>query len=190
MATPPDFSVGGVLTAAQMDQIGLWKVIPTSATGGTVNSDGSVTIGSAVSTVELAGVFSSSFANYRVLIRDVQSSVSQALCVQWGSSAVSYFGMISYTPYNGTAWNVANNNNDSKQFIALTDSTAPSLAVSMDIYQPNLAKRTFISGQYFARGYAGIFGGSHEVTTAYTSFKVFNETGTLTGGTITVYGYN
>jgi hypothetical protein len=36
----------------------------------------------------------------------------------------------------------------------------------------------------------GNFGASLENTTSYTSFTISNETPTLTGGTIRIYGYN
>jgi hypothetical protein len=43
MATPPDFSSGAVLTAAQMNSVGLWKVASGSLSTATTNFQGCFT---------------------------------------------------------------------------------------------------------------------------------------------------
>jgi hypothetical protein len=53
MATPPDFVSGAVLTAAQMNAIGLWLVNTTTF--------------SAVSSVEINDCFSADFQNYKIV---------------------------------------------------------------------------------------------------------------------------
>ena len=50
MATPPTFSSGSVLTAAQMNAVGLWLVK-------------TQTVGTAVSSVSVTDVFSSNYDN-------------------------------------------------------------------------------------------------------------------------------
>jgi hypothetical protein len=148
-----------------------------------------VTIGSAVASVTLSNAFSSTYDNYRIIITGNQASSGMSMCVNWGASAVSYYGIETYTLYNASTITIANNNNDTKQFLGLTDASTPSYHSSFDVYSPYLAARTVVAGQYSGRGYNGYFSGSHEVLTSYTSAKFFNESGTLTGGTITVYGY-
>ena len=53
--------------------MGLVKVIPTGATNGTVSATGTVTIGIAVSSVAVAGCFSSLYKNYKILYLNQQN---------------------------------------------------------------------------------------------------------------------
>ena len=53
--------------SAWVSLFGLSKVTPSTVTGGTINADGSVTVGSAVSTVVVNGVFSANFDHYRII---------------------------------------------------------------------------------------------------------------------------
>ena len=62
MATPPVFSAGSVLTAGQMNKVGLWLLNTTTFT--TQNS------------VNVDSVFSSDFDHYRVLISAYGSNVA------------------------------------------------------------------------------------------------------------------
>ena len=61
MATPPVFTAGQVLTAAQMNKIGLWEVYPETAVTG-------------VSTITRDGVFTSDFTNYLLIITGTNAS--------------------------------------------------------------------------------------------------------------------
>jgi hypothetical protein len=54
MATPPDFTTGAVLTAAQMNAVGLWLVK-------------TQTVGSAVPDVTVTDAFSADYDNYKIL---------------------------------------------------------------------------------------------------------------------------
>jgi hypothetical protein len=147
------------------------------------------TIGSAVASVTISNAFSTTYDNYRIVITKAGASASVSMCINFSTSAVSYFGIETYTLYNAATVTIANNNNDSKQFLGLTDSGAASYNSSFDVFSPFLASTTQLTGQYYGRGYIGYFGGSHEVSASHTSFKLFNESGTLTGGTVTVFGY-
>lgn len=62
MATPPDFSVGQVLTAAQMNAVGLWLISSGTSSGTTAyNYD---------------GVFTSDYENYRIVLSAIETSVA------------------------------------------------------------------------------------------------------------------
>jgi hypothetical protein len=169
---------------------GLNLVIPTSVTGGTVSTNGAITIGSAVSTVTINGAFSSTYDNYKIVINGVQSSASQGLLMKLGATATGYYGNLSYVLYTGTSFTMVPMNNAAHWFIGLSDAAAPSLSTTFDIVQPFLPLRSQIIGNYYGRGYMGSFGASLENSTSYTSFNISNESGTLTGGTIRIYGYN
>ena len=174
------FTTGEVLTAADTNTY--------LANSGLVLVK-SQTIGTGVASVTISDAFSTTYDNYRITITKVQASASVSMCLNFSTSAVSYFGIETYTLYSAATITVANNNNDSKQFLGLTDSGAASYHSSFDVYSPFLTSTTALTGQYYGRGYIGYFGGSHEVSASHTSFKLFNESGTLTGGTVTVFGY-
>jgi len=147
------------------------------------------TIGTAVASVTITDAFSTTYDNYRITITKAGASASVSMCLNFSTSAVSYFGIETYTLYSAATITIANNNNDSKQFLGLTDSGVASYNSSLDVFSPFLTSTTQLTGQYYGRGYIGYFGGSHDVSASHTSFKLFNESGTLTGGTVTVFGY-
>jgi hypothetical protein len=80
------FSVANTYTQSQVDgfisaanaQPGMKLIVPTSVSGGTVNANGSVTF-SGTTGVALNGVFSSTYRNYRVLIRITSASASTTI---------------------------------------------------------------------------------------------------------------
>lgn len=189
MATPPTFSVGDVLTANQMNQVGLWRVTPTGATNGTINADGSVTIGNAVGSVVLSGVFSTSFDNYLITIAGGTSSAFDNLLLQLSGATGSTY----YTAGNYVQFTVATNNAyapaaATSYRIGFTSVNGYSSVVTL--LNPNLAKVTFANTH--ASSYYGlaIYGGVETGTAQHTGFTVLPGSGTITGGTITVYGYN
>ena len=83
MATPPTFSAGAVLTAAQMNKIGLWTTVPTSVANGTIS--GNAVTFSGVSSVSLNGVFTSDFDAYRIVASMYGSAFSYAT-LRWRAS--------------------------------------------------------------------------------------------------------
>jgi hypothetical protein len=146
-----------------------------------------ITAGSA--TTVLTNVFSTTYDNYRVIIDGVQTTSSQGLVIRMGSAATGYYGNFWYVLYSATSWTFVPMNNATFWYVALSDSTAPSSSSSFDLVAPFLAARTQYNGNYYGRGYSGGFSGSIENTTCYTDLTLLNESGTLSGGTITVYGY-
>ena len=64
-----------------------------------------------------------------------------------------------------------------------------------DIYSPFLAARTSYTWNYSgivsgANGFYSTGGGFLDNATSYTAFTLTPSSGTITGGTIAVYGYN
>jgi hypothetical protein len=178
MATPPDFSSGAVLTAAQMNSVGLWLVK-------------SQTVGTAVSSVTVSSAFSSDFANYRIIYTGGTASVDQDLKLTLGASATGYYAGFVYIPYaTGTLSAVTNNNASSWANSGSQRTVRNSLDV--DLFGPNQAIETGMTARYFgitAGGVGGAQGGFHNATTQHTAFTITCTSGNITGGTIRVYGY-
>lgn len=152
----------------------------------------SQTIGSAVSSVAVTSAFSTDYDNYKILINGGAGSTTSGLTFILTGSTTGYYqgntnvrydtGAVAGTGINnGAAFNIGRSNTDT-------------IALSFELINPFLAKTTMISGAYNdTRGLAGttanLYTGFHNVATSYTGFTITFDTGTFTGGTITVYGY-
>lgn len=190
MPTPPDFTTGQVLTAAMMDRVGLWKVIPTGATNGTVGANGTVTIGNAVASVTVSGAFGSDFTNYRILVNGGSASVEANIAMTLNGGTTAYYGVLNYGLTNGTGPFVASNNNAGEWSFVGSQSTTSGIIMVMEILGPNLAEWTGVHSTYISPGGGGTYTGSRQATTQHTGFTLTPAAGTMTGGTIQVYGYN
>lgn len=197
--TYPSFTTGEVLTAADMNSVGLWKIttgITVSSVGGTAAtvSNGTVTIGTANTSVTVSGAFSSDFDNYKIIINGGTASGADAVAIRLGSTNTGYyFGMNRASYDTGTA-NTLNDNNQVYWRYACIANT-DTLSADVDLFDPFNAKPTRIhawwidarAGAFSSGAGAGYLAG----TTSYTAFSLIPITGgtTLTGSTIRVYGY-
>jgi hypothetical protein len=178
MATPPDFTSGAVLTAAQMNSVGMWLVK-------------TQTVGTAVSSVTVSSAFSSDYANYRIIYTGGTASVDNDLKLTLGSSATGYYAGFAYVPYStGVVTGIANSNATSWANIGSQRTVRNSLDV--DLFGPNQAIETGMTARYFgitAGAVGGAQGGFHNSTVQHTAFTITCTSGNITGGTIRIYGY-
>jgi hypothetical protein len=147
------------------------------------------TIGTGVSSVTLTGAFSATYENYRVIISGVDCSGIANIRMQFGTTPNEHYGSLFYDAYDGsdTAYTRSAN---AANFTVSLGGTSDDTSSSMDVNSPNLAKRTTVNGTYDSFKYSGWFGGAVNTTTQYTAFNILVTGGsTLTGGTISVYGY-
>lgn len=184
----PTFASGDVLNASDMNAVGLWAITPSSVTNGTASGP-TVTVGTTVSSVTLNGVFSSDYTDYRVVITAVNGTNggSYVTC-QFGAEATGYYGSLFYDLYTGASNGYGRNNNGASFYVGIIGANNDTNS-SFDIHAPNLAKRTCANGTFNGDNYSGWFGGQLANTTQYTDLKIGTSLGTLTGGTIVVYGY-
>ena len=149
------------------------------------------TIGTAVSSVTVTGAFSSTYDNYMVTISGGSGSVSGGLKLQLGSTTTGYYSWLLYGSYTGTAVNGFNQNNTT--FCGDFGYTSANGHTGVaNILSPNLAARTSWNMAFASTAtnyYAGWQNGFVNDTTQYTAFTLTTGSGTITGGTIRVYGY-
>lgn len=193
MATPPDFTVGQVLTAAQMNAVGLWRVTTctVSSAGGTAAtaSNGVITVGSGNTSVTVNNAFSADFDNYLIQYNGGVCSTGVELSVRLGASVTNYRWSIIYTTYTtATPLAIVANAGSSFQYIGRATTTTNTLAC--EIRAPYLAKPTYLTSNYVADDASGVCNGIHTDSTQHTSFTIFPQLGNITGGEIRVYGYN
>ena len=149
------------------------------------------TIGTAVSSVTVSDVFTSTYDAYKIIITGGVGSVNEKLGMQLGSSTTGYYAGITTVNYSGaTTANASDNNATSWARAGRQSSSA--ILLNVDVINPYLAVTTTIFGQYITTdtgGGSGYVSGFHNVATSYTAFTLTPASGTLTGGTIRVYGY-
>jgi len=176
MTTPPDFTAGQVLTAAQMNAVGLW-LIKTQ------------TIGNAVDTVTVSNAFSADFDNYKIMISGGVGSTTLALHMTLGATTTGYYYGGKLRTYAGTDVNLSGSN---AAFFYGGEGNAQTLSLNVEVINPFLADQTLFSvttGIARTDGYGLLVGGYLDNSTSYTAFTLTASTGTVTGGTIRVYGY-
>jgi hypothetical protein len=179
MATPPDFTAGQVLTAAQMNAVGLWEISSTTF--------------SAVSSHAVNGCFSADFDSYRVIFlcsRSTTNQVTMRLRVGVTDNTDGVYGTQIVRAQNTTLTGVAANNT-SLTFNNTTDSQ--SMSAVFDIHNPFIAANTLLQGQssqgmYATNSESSTFWMRHASTAAFTGMNFIASTGTITG-TCQVYGY-
>jgi hypothetical protein len=185
MATPPVFTAGEILTAAQMNGVGSWLVK-------------SQTIGTGVSTVTVTGAFTSDYNSYRVVMSNVTMSstpytTSMYLKMHDGTNPVSTnynFGISRVDLASGSVSGTKAQLGTAG--IAIGQGTGSLFGTVFDVINPNLAAYTLFPNLTIVNdsvGYCGSGAGMHQAATAYTAFQILPTTGTLTGGTISIYGY-
>jgi hypothetical protein len=147
------------------------------------------TIGSAVSSVQITDAFNSTYDNYRVVVSDVDYSTGgQTTKMTFGATATGYYGSWYYDNYDGAGTGTLRSNN-AAFFYACQSDTENGGNFAMDIFSPNLAKRTTVSGQGYGGATSFWFSAAVFNTTQYTAFTLTTGGGTMTGGTVRVYGY-
>ncbi len=149
----------------------------------------SQTIGSAVSSVTVSDAFSSTYDNYRIMITGGTGSLSCELKLQLGSTVTDY-----YYSYIFTSWSATVNADGLKTataFFYVGGQSSNTKLGDVTVYSPFLTTNTRVFAGGFGQetSYVGSMSGALFNSTSYTSFIISPSSGTMTGGTITVYGY-
>jgi hypothetical protein len=146
------------------------------------------TIGSGVSTVSVTSAFNASYDNYKIMVNGAVGSTTLNLAMTLTGSTANYNNSVMWVPYTGGGV-----------------STAPlgtsSFSQAGDVQGSNLCSLNVELGDPFAARFTSFrnlgvnnsnnvqISGVHAVATSYTGFTLTTSTGTITGGTIYVYGY-
>ena len=167
-----------------------WATVGPSTAGG-LTLISTTTIGTTVASVTVSSAFSATYDNYKIILSGGASSVSpENLLMTLGATATGY-----YWAQNSRTFADADNsgggaNNASWRAGGISSTT---LSMSLDVFQPFLADQTWFSATKIFPTTTGAFfsvGGYLNDTTSYTAFTLTAGSGTLTGGTIRVYGYS
>ncbi len=147
----------------------------------------SATIGTAVSSVTVSNCFSATYDNYKIIISGGTGSTRNNVLFQLSGITTSVYDQLGYFQNWGTATINAYAANATS--IIGYEATTNSSSGDIEIRNPFSALRKFgvinmqsVSSQYSMPFYVNS-------TSSATGFTITTGSGTLTGGTITVYGY-
>jgi len=183
MALPVTFVAGDVLEAAQLNS----NFTYLEGAGG-LSLISSTTIGSAVSSVTVSSAFSATYDNYFITVGGGVSSALSVLRLQLGATTTGYYGGAVNVSFSGTVTGSGDNN--AAQFSYIGWANTDAMAAHIFVNSPNIAIKTSVwAGPYVAGSQASTYQGMVANSTQYTAFTISPNTGTLTGGTICVYGF-
>lgn len=149
------------------------------------------TIGSGVSTVTVTGAFSATYDNYFMTVSGGVASGDLALNMTLGATATGYYWIGNNIQY-GAATTNTNSGSNTTSFASVVYGSTNALSGQCFIDNPFATKRTMARWQatgsstnYFINNSQGFLNDA----TSYTAFTFTTSSGTITGGTIRVYGY-
>jgi hypothetical protein len=156
-----------------MNSVGLWLVK-------------TQTVGTGVSSVTVTGAFTTDYDNYLIVDSGGSMSADVPYAITLGASATGYYWSLLYASFTGTApANSAGNNLASMQFCGGSQTRNGLVELNSPFLVSNTEFRSRVR-------YGTVYGtnvGLHGVPTSFTSFTITPSLGTMTGGTIRVYGY-
>jgi hypothetical protein len=179
MATPPDFTAGQILTAAQMNLSGLWK-ISTSTT----NSSG---------VVNFFNTLSSDYRNYKIILTTTTSAQNLDVKLRVTTNTTPFTSAL----YNSTGYRInytagttvsgANNFAEDSFFVGRTDASVNFATVIIELNNPAEAAITTFVSEFIDANFAGQKLGYLNNTTAYDGFQLALPASWA--GSVTLYGY-
>jgi hypothetical protein len=179
--TYPTFTDGTSLPATDLNAIGLWLVK-------------SQTIGNGVSTQNITSCFTANYDNYLVTINGMTSTGGNGGTINFkllsGTTPTTsgFYGNIFYVVSGGGGGlsNAPAVNNASAEFMSITTSSLNS--GQMMVQAPFLTQQTHTQGGSTDNNYFRINSFAHTLNNSYDGLQIIPSAGTITGGTIRVYG--
>jgi hypothetical protein len=147
------------------------------------------TIGTAVASVAVTDAFSATYENYKIIVNGGAASAGPTLQFILGSTTTGYYWGGAGNTFAGAG---ASGNGANSASADMGSAVPNGIFANIEISSPNLANRTVFSGSLIRATTTGLFipvGGYVDNATQYTGFTLTPSSGTLTGGTIRVYGY-
>jgi hypothetical protein len=188
MAIPtlPTFSAGEILTSDVMNDVstlgnyqGLFHI-------------NTQTIGSGVSSVTVSGAFSSDFDDYLITVNTVVSANQPNLGLRLGATASGYAYAGNYQNFTGGAVTVDSSTTATYWNIgACGNGTSGQGRVDFHatVKSPQLAQQSYYVVNNGSLAWTNFYSGYLNNTTQYTALTILPSSGTITGGTVRIYGY-
>jgi hypothetical protein len=185
---------------AYLDDTGLTTQYFSAGTGGRATAGWyplgvqlvkSIAIGSAVSSVTVSGAFTADFDHYRIVISNSTGSGNANISLKFGSTMTGYYyGRITSSYGAGTLAGTGLSNTGSFSAIGFTNTN---LSFEAFVTDPFTATRTKVWAPYISTSTVsagGTYSGFLDDANSYSAFTITPDAGTITGGTIYVYGWS
>jgi hypothetical protein len=145
-------------------------------------------IGTGVSSVTVSEAFNATYDTYKVVINGGASSAADPyISMTLGSTTSGYSQTRIGYQYNG-----ANNigwDNSVSSWLVVGRANNNHIKLNLELTSPFLSCPTLLTGVDSPNVGSGFVSGVQASNTSFTSFTLTPQTGTLTGGTINIYGY-
>ena len=145
--------------------------------------------GTLPTSVEITDVFSADFDSYYIDISLLKHSANQPdIAVRLGTAATSYNWAGVYLSSTSGSLTTTRALSDTSMSI-VSGNNAGTGSYSFVLRDPYKAARTFMSSTNMSSAWWTVYQGWHDTTSSYTSFTLLPSTGTISQGTVRVYGY-
>lgn len=146
----------------------------------------STTVGSGVSSVTISNCFSSTYDNYRIEISGVASTSGYSMYMSLNNrTGTTYANGGRYMSLGGASAD-ASSAGEAGFWLGVMGTN---FSACLDLFRPNSAGGCNVAWSSSSSTYGNYGNGYNSVASASTSLTMYPAFGTLTGGTITVYGY-
>jgi len=175
--TAPTFIAGEVLTATEINKVGLWKIADYTSTAGS-------------GTITCAAAFSADYEMYRILIRGGSTSATANVRFAFSGITSGYYDATIYGTYAGAAPLTVGNANQA-QWDRVANGTTTGVSGAFDVFVA-ADQKWFgsVMPSIITTGSAMFSAGYNTSTSAATGFTLTTSTGTFNADVkITVYGY-
>jgi hypothetical protein len=149
----------------------------------------SQTVGTAVASVTVSSAFSTTYDSYRIIYQMGDASATEQLFLKFNNSTGATYSHGGIYVLYGTALAGPETANNTASGIRIGNTNADFSSIVFDVINPFLATPTHVMAQHADAQYWSVRGGRDSNTVSQTGFSLTPGSGTLTGGTITVYGY-
>jgi hypothetical protein len=151
----------------------------------------SQTVGTAVGSVPVTDAFSATYDQYKIVLSGGTSSGNLSLNLKLGAATNGHNTQIFFSQWISTSGSpTLNGGTNAANFTFAGSTRATGLQMSLDILNPFAAMPTHVWGPGDSNAStACLFNGLHTANTSFTGFTISAVSGTMTGGTISVYGY-
>jgi len=153
------------------------------------------TVGTTVASVEVTSAFNATYDAYKIILTGGTCSANnQGLTMVLGASVTTYSGGYTYYASNGSTVSPGTPgavSTGTSLWQTIGTGTTSANYICMEMQNPFLAQHTYMQTTVYdpvnllIKQHVGI----HASNTSYSSFTIATATGTMTGGTIAVYGY-
>ena len=180
------YTAGEVLTAASLNDNFTFAAANPPSGFALVKSQ---TVGSGVSSVTVTSCFNASYDSYQIIASGVAASGSGQVGFQLTGLTTGYYGGLIVSSFTaGGPFLSGYNNISSVTYGGGTDSSF--FYMNMTVDNPFLAKPTFIVSKYIDNVNGGVSTAKQTSSTSSTGFTITPSVGTLTGGTIRIFGFS